>query len=109
MADFAREDLVKSGNYSYETFIKGFDEDLDQLISEKNITPKEIILPASISLSLRQTPQSSLLSLINLLRSLFHKIWKILPNWIQFICMVTILRKKYFCHFDKNKYSYLDS
>jgi len=109
MADFARKDLVRSENYSYESFIKGFDEDLDQLISEKKITPKENILPTSISLSLKQTPKSSLLSFIDLVRSLFHKIWKILPNWIQFICMVTILRKKYFCHFDKNKYSYLDT
>jgi len=109
MADFARKDLVRSENYSYESFIKVFDEDLDQLISEKKITPKENILPTSISLSLKQTPKSSLLSFINLVRSLFHKIWKILPNWIQFICMVTILRKKYFCHFDKNKYSYLDT
>ena len=109
MADFAREDLIRSGNYSYEKFICSFDKDLDQLISEKNIIPKEKILPTSISVNLTNTSTSFMLSLFNLLRSLFHRVWKILPNWIQFICMVTILRKKYFCHFDKDKYSYLNT
>ena len=109
MADFARKDLVRSGNYSYENFIKVFDEDFEQLISAKNIRPKENILPTSISLNLKNTSTSSRMSFFYLLRSLFHRIWKILPNWIQFICMVTILRKKYFCHFDKNKYSYLNN
>ena len=109
MADFARKDLVRSGNYSYENFISSFDKDLDQLISEKNIIPKEKILPATISVSLSNTSTSYILSFFNLLRSLFHRVWKILPNWVQFICMVTILRKKYFCHFDKDKYSYLNN
>ena len=48
MADFARKDLVRSGNYSYERFIKVLDKDLDQLISEKKIIPKEKILPAQL-------------------------------------------------------------
>jgi hypothetical protein len=109
IADFAREDLIRSGNYSYENFICSFEKDLDQLISEKNIIPKEKILPTSISVNLKNTSTSSIFSLFNLLRSLFHRVWKILPYWVQFICMVTILRKKYFCHFDKDKYSYLNT
>ena len=109
IADFAREDLIRSGNYSYENFICSFEKDLDQLISEKKIIPKEKILPTSISVNLKNTSTSSIFSLFNLLRSLFHRVWKILPYWVQFICMVTILRKKYFCHFDKDKYSYLNT
>ena len=109
IADFARGDLIRSGNYSYENFICSFEKDLDQLISEKKIIPKEKILPTSISVNLKNTSTSSIFSLFNLLRSLFHRVWKILPYWVQFICMVTILRKKYFCHFDKDKYSYLNT
>ena len=96
-------------NYSYENFICSFEKDLDQLISEKNIIPKEKILPTSISVNLKNTSTSSIFSLFNLLRSLFHRVWKILPYLVQFICMVTILRKKYFCRFDKDKYSYLNT
>ena len=107
MADFTRNDLVKSGKYSYERFIQIVDEDIGMLAEKKNYicrtkAGEEMPLLSEKVENLQGIKNSSA-------RNLFHRIWKVLPEWIRFILMVTLLRKKYFCHFDKAKYSYLNN
>ena len=107
MSDFAHSDLVQSKEFSYEKFIQQVDKDLDELIVVKNFKPtsrKETNLSLEID-----TYEKSTVSQNSMIRNFFHKVWKILPEWIRFILMVTVLRKKYFCHFNKVKYSYLNS
>ena len=107
MSDFAHSDLILSKEYSYEKFIQQFDKDLDELIEVKNFKP---ISRKETNLSLEiDTYEESTVSQNSIIRNFFHKVWKILPEWIRFILMVTVLRKKYFCHFNKVKYSYLNS
>ena len=107
MADFARSDLVDSGKYSYKGFIKSVDNDLNKLVEKKNFKSTSSA-NETISVSLKNVEGFSS-GESTFIRNFFHKIWKILPEWVRFILMVTILRKKYFCHFDKAKYSYLDN
>ena len=45
----------------------------------------------------------------NQIISLLRNIWKFLPAWLSFILTVTVLKRKYYCHFNKEKYSYLES
>jgi hypothetical protein len=107
MANFTKKSLVESGDFSYEKFISSFDLDLDKLIDIKNFNSDSHLLEGdSIYLSLENSKNSDSQSLSRLIRTLFHRIWKIIPDWLRFILMVTILRKKYFCHFNKAKYSY---
>ena len=110
MANSARKDLVASGNFSYEKFIKDFDHNLDQLIAEKNYKSKYRSVECDTLSSLLEKPKYlKSLNLFGLIYALFLKVWKVFPDWLRFILMVTLLRKKYFCHFNKEKYSYLKS
>lgn len=107
MAKFCRTDLVESGKYSYERFIQDVDQDINKLIEKKNF---KCMSNTDKNKSISIGKVESLPSVgNNIVRNLFHKIWRILPEWIRFILMVTVLRKKYFCHFDKEKYSYLNN
>jgi hypothetical protein len=105
MANFTRKTLVESGNFSYKKFVNEFDKNLDMLIEKKNFKSRSSI-GDKISLSSEKI-ESVKYRNNSSARNLLYKFWKILPEWVRFILMVTLLRKKYFCHFDKAKYSYL--
>ncbi len=105
MTQFTREDLVKSKKFSYEKFIIDFDEKINQLIERKGFIPQ--CRKENIKVKNRELKQDVIPVKKSLFNNLIHKLWKILPDWLKFILMVTVLRKKYFCHFDKKKYSYL--
>jgi hypothetical protein len=107
MANFTRKALVESGNFSYKKFVNEFDKNLDMLMEKKNFKSRSIIGDkTSLSSDKIESVKCRKKSFV---RDLLYKFWKILPEWARFILMVTLLRKKYFCHFNKEKYSYLES
>ena len=94
-------------NFSYKKFVNEFDKNLDMLMEKKNFKSRSIIGDkTSLSSDKIESVKCRKKSFV---RDLLYKFWKILPEWARFILMVTLLRKKYFCHFNKEKYSYLES
>ena len=93
----ARKDLIDSGKYSYSTFINGVDDTLEQLAEQKDLVrPRS---PSSVvKLIVSDQAVSDASPLASSLRSFFSEIFKRFPDWLRFLAMMTILRKKYFSH-----------
>jgi len=93
----ARKDLIDSKKYSYSNFIDGVDDTLDEVSQQK-----DFVRPRSPSPVLKLIKNDQTVSgaspLASCLRSLFSGIFKRLPDWLRFLAMMTILRKKYFSH-----------
>jgi len=93
----ARKDLIDSGKYSYSTFIDEVDDTLDQIVAQKDLVRHRSSSPVENLIVSNQTV-SDASPLASTLRSLFSVIFKRLPDWLRFVAMITILRKKYFSH-----------
>ena len=93
----ARKDLIDSGKYSYSTFINGVDDTLEQLAEQKDLV--RLRSPSSVvKLIVSDQAVSDASPLASSLRSFFSEIFKRFPDWLRFLAMMTILRKKYFSH-----------
>lgn len=104
----ARRDLVESGDYSYRSFIRDFDEAVDELVLRKQWKPvgEEVTLPDlcdAANLNVSTGPVGLMGRLLRYKRWL----WKNMPHWIKFLLGVTLLKRKYYCHFNAKEYRYL--
>tara|TARA_A100001015_G_C15043100_1_gene741277 strand:+ start:2274 stop:3587 length:1314 start_codon:yes stop_codon:yes gene_type:complete len=106
----AKKDLVDSGKYTYSKFIEKFDDEVIRVSEEKKSKSKSVAFTAQELKEIKrfQTCTPSVKKK-NQIISLLRNIWKFLPAWLSFILTVTVLKRKYYCHFNKEKYSYLES
>jgi hypothetical protein len=106
----AKKDLVDSGKYTYAKFIEKFDDLIEQTQKEKKYEIKSYSLNDKELKEIKNIETNSLkIGQLKKFTSKLRNIWKFLPGWLNFILSVTVLRRKYYCHFDKTKYSYLNS
>lgn len=104
----ARRDLVESGDYSYRNFIREFDEAVDELVLRKQWKPVggEVTLSDRSDATDASSPGGSS-SLKGRLLNYKRRLWKNLPHWLKFFLGVTLLKRKYYCHFNAEENSYL--
>ena len=106
----AKKDLVDSGKYTYAKFIEKFEDLIEQTQKEKKYEIKSYSLNDKELKEIKDIETNSLkIGQFKKFTSKLRNIWKFLPGWLNFILSVTVLRRKYYCHFDKTKYSYLNS
>lgn len=100
----ARDELILSSDYSYRKFIEGFEQDLEDLIlSTKNFrkTDGSRARPKLPKQSTARAEHSSGS------RTILSSVHKLLPDWLKFILMVTILKRKFFRHLYAEAWSHL--
>lgn len=104
----ARRDLVESGDYSYRSFIRDFDEAVDELALRKQWKPvgEEVTLP-DLCDAANLNASTGPVGLMGRLLRYKRWLWKNMPHWIKFLLGVTLLKRKYYCHFNAKEYRYL--
>lgn len=92
-------DLIQTGDFSYKTFIKKFDDEILELIKKNNYQNLGKVTELSESSFLFKKnvkPRRSRLK--NLLFSCKRIIWRNLPQSLKLLLEVTVLRKKVYHH-----------
>jgi len=97
MIDRCYEDLILSGKYSYRSFIEGFDEVLDASWNQVKNSLFDRFNGFSESIQVFQNETISP-TLVDQLFSYRSKLFKLIPDWIRHILIVTIFKGKYFSH-----------
>lgn len=97
MIDRCYEDLIVSGKYSYRCFVEGFDEVLYASWNQVKgpLFEGSLNLPENIPVlqneAISATP-------VDRFRSYLGELFKVIPDWLRFLLVVTFLKGKYFSH-----------
>ncbi len=94
LADRTRREIVESGKFSYRSFIKDIDEDLNREWEKRGAHPAEGFGASEWGAMLGRHSQSSLRAGDSLYLRLRRQIWRMLPTAVGNLLRVTLLKQR---------------